>query len=149
MPARHAVCLLAALALLPAALAPGRSLEGFVLAARDAALGRAAPSPVPAAPWVDRFAQLPGGNLLLAFEGLPPDDLRVEYIYYRAVYALWPRRVLLGPVARSVNGSRDILAAVAAVDARWLAANDVSHVVRLGPGADGAVTVAIETPARP
>jgi hypothetical protein len=84
-----------------------------------------------------------GGNLLVQFTGFSADDRAgrffVEFIYYRSVYLLYPRRVYLGPTDRAVNNAEQILA-VLKPDDIWLRAHDVRWVLR-SRLAQGHVTV--------
>jgi hypothetical protein len=91
------------------------------------------------------LASLPsGGNLLMQFIGFSADDRAgrffVEFIYYRSVYLLYPRRVYLGPTDRAVNNAEQILAVRFKPDDIWLRGYDVRWVLR-SRLAQGEVTV--------
>lgn len=127
-------------------LAPQPGIGAFAGAVADSLRGRPALRPAPDdALFVDRLATLAGQNLLLRFSGFGRDDPRVEFIYYRAVFALWPRRVLLGPADFPVTRAAEILRAQSSrPDTAWLRSTRVSHVVRFEAAADGVIALRVE-----
>lgn len=108
---------------------PVRQLAATTLAGR--------PLPISAS-WAEMDAELAslpsGGNLLVQFTGFSADDLAgrffAEFIYYRSVYLLYPRRVYLCPTDRAVNNGEQILAVRFKPDDIWLRGHDVRWVLR-------------------
>ena len=142
-------CLGIVCALAPALLAPEGVLRGFVAGAWRvlAGAGEHEMGAAFAPQMIDRIAALSTGDVLLHLQGFAPDDARAELVYYRSVYAMWPRRVLLGPARPVLNNSRDITAAVASAGVDELPRHGVSHVAWFQPAADGGISARI-APAR-
>jgi hypothetical protein len=120
------VRLLLGSAALVALAAPEQGVRDFLERVRH---GPAAPEPGLA----DGLAQLPGRNVLLRFEGFSRLERRPEFLYYRSVYVLWPRRALLGPGAGTINSVQDFPAPDTRIDHEWLAAHQVDFVARFQP----------------
>jgi hypothetical protein len=82
------------------------------------------------------------GNLALHFVGFDANDARqgplaCQY-YFRAVYALYPRRVFVGQGDRVINFPNELLAADEVPDDRWLRSHGVTAVMTLHRTGDGA-----------
>jgi hypothetical protein len=137
--------LLSAAALLALA-APGPGILEFLgLAARAMQGESVALAPLEEARFVDRLATRGEGNVLLRFEGFGAGDPRLEYIYYRAVYSLWPRRALLGPAAGVVIDAAGIARAGSVqADPGWIEASGISQVALFSAAADGTVRLSYQ-----
>jgi len=83
------------------------------------------------------------GNLAMHFDGFDVKDfhqgLLMSQFYFRAVYALYPRRVFVGTNDRPVNIARDISAADVLPDDEWLREHGVRGVLNLHMRSDGNV----------
>jgi hypothetical protein len=78
-----------------------------------------------------------GGNVALHFDGFDPRDANagrlMTQFYYRAAYALYPRRTFIGQDDRVVTGADTITAADTVPDVEWLKRHDVRSVVDVRP----------------
>lgn len=83
----------------------------------------------------DVLALAQGGNLLLrpaGFDTSPGDaESMLPKIYYRAVYALYPRRVYIAEKDRVVNNGRDMATLNFEPSEAWLREHDVRAVMVL------------------
>lgn len=85
-----------------------------------------------------------GGNLALHFAGFDPHDSTsarlVSQFYFRATYALYPRRVLVGSDDRIINNAEQLIETVERPDIAWLRSHDVRSVLRVHPSGEIEVT---------
>ena len=76
-----------------------------------------------------------GGNLAMQFNGINIDDatqcLLVSQLYYRAVYALYPRRVFVGGDDAIINSAADLRASSNLADDAWLARHGIRGVIQV------------------
>ena len=109
-------------------------------------LGLLSAGAVPAEAEQDRrldseFAAAAGdGNLFLRFldfDSNPAAQEVLSGLYYRAVYSLYPRRVLVSREGDIINNGRDLVRANFEPDAAWLARRDVRAVMTFRPRPDG------------
>jgi len=85
-----------------------------------------------------------GGNLAMHFDGFDPAEfhqgLLMSMLYFRAAYALYPHRVLVGPDGRVINSATDLAAASSTLpDDNWLKRHDVRAVMDIHQIAGGGV----------
>lgn len=114
-----------------AVFAPGDGVDDFAAAVAASLRGIRGPvQDAGAAGIVDSLASSGTRNVLLRFEGFTPGDPRTEFVYYRAVFALWPRRALLGMIDQPVNGAVDIARAGHDMPSTaWLRMHAVDRIV--------------------
>jgi hypothetical protein len=81
------------------------------------------------------------GNAVLQLAGYAKTNPVVEntlsYIYYRASYDLYPRRIYVAPADKVVNNGLDILRIGFSPDPQWLQTHDVRSVLTYGNGNGG------------
>ena len=83
------------------------------------------------------------GNLAIHFDGFDASHfqqgLLMSQFYFRAVYALYPRRVFVGHDDQVINTATELAAADALPDDQWLRQHGVGGVLNLRLRADGNV----------
>ncbi len=81
------------------------------------------------------------GNVVLRFQGFNATQVRhldfIEFEYYRAAYAVYPRRVFCGDVNDVLNSARDVLKVAFNPSEPWLDAHQVATVVTFRVGEQG------------
>ena len=86
--------------------------------------------------------------MLLELAGYATTNPAVEntlgYFYFRAGYALYPRRVFAGPADRIINDGRDIMRIGFDPDPQWLQAHDVHFRLTFGDNNTGGETPRLE-----
>jgi hypothetical protein len=74
-----------------------------------------------------------GGNLAMRIEGIDAENvtqsMEVSQLYYRAVYALYPKRVVVGDGRAIINSAADLHAAADLADNAWLRQQNVQSVM--------------------
>ena len=113
---------------------PGSEWRQICAAATERAAGH--PAAPPDEPY-DRIAQQAGqGNVVLKLAGYARTNPAVEnslgYFYYRAAYALYPRRVYVAPADEVINNGKDIMRAEFHPGRQWLQEHDVRSVLTFG-----------------
>jgi hypothetical protein len=85
------------------------------------------------------------GNLFARFIGFDATNAAdcefAQRVYYRACYALWPRRMYLAPADHVVNNGADLLRTDFAPDARWLRDQEIHAVIEFVRDPAGGMTI--------
>ena len=98
---------------------------------------------------LDRIVnQANSGNVLLKLNGYARTNRAVEnslsFVYFRASYALYPRRVYAAPSDKVINNGRDIMQAGFDPAPEWLQAHDVYSELIFGSDKAGGETLRME-----
>jgi hypothetical protein len=99
---------------------------------------------------LDRIAgQTVNGNVLLKLVGYAKTNPVVEnslsFAYFRASYALYPRRIYAAPADKVINNGRDIMRSEFSPSQQWLQEHDVRSVFTFGNDKAGGETLRWET----
>lgn len=98
---------------------------------------------------IDRIADraVPGNVFLRVvgdFEEHAVAGDSVSFVYYRASYALYPRRIFVAPTDRVINDGRDILRIEFDPGQAWLQERDVASVMTVGSDSAGNETLRLQ-----
>jgi hypothetical protein len=81
------------------------------------------------------------GNVHLQWQDFTAsDDDLLSLVYFRSVYTLYPRRIIVSDPSITINRGRDILTNTFAPDGAWLDKNNVRQVITVTRKPDGSVS---------
>ena len=127
-------------------LQPGSELHRLCAFATQSPASRAALMPYEQ---LDRITgQTVNGNVLLKLAGYAKTNPVVEnslsFAYFRASYALYPKRIYAAPADQVINNGRDIMRIGFNPSPQWLQEHDVRSVFTFGNDNAGGETLRLE-----